>query len=368
MGKFCISLSTLIGLCCFVSSKEVVYDNEIKAGDQIGKEWVLKEKIDCKPQVVGSPKGGRSFLGKIPQGEQKLMLKGLPKHAFVRIEFDFITVGSWDGSHDDWGPDIWSFRVDRRSPLVDSSFCNNAGDLKQSFPDYRHTKRKPNKNWTGASKTKALGYIWEIGDRKIAADAVYHFDFIVPHSDSKIALKFKSDFRDLDTPEPDADQWYGLDNVKVTCLEKYEELTMVEVTKAVDALSSDDAVERYSTRVKLISSPVNTVKAIAEKMKKRRDVPVAALVAELGSESYLVREATTKKLASINARHAPQLRRLRASVSDPEIKERIDHVLGLIQTEVAKAVWHDYAHVLAIINTKEANQLMKDYDFKELLR
>ncbi len=368
MGKFTISLFTLISLSTFGHSKSIIYNKAISALDEIGEEWVLKGKDDCEPQVVTSPKGGKSFLGKIPQGEQKLALKGLPVHKFVRVEFDLITVGSWDGSHANWGPDIWSFRIDKRSPLVESSFCNNAGDLNQSFPDFRSTKRKPNKNWTGASKTKTLGYIWSIGGRQITADAVYHFDFIVPHSGSTMDLKFKSEFRDLDIPDPDVDQWYGLDNVKVTCLENHAELSLEEAVKAVGSLSSDDAVVRYSARMKLISSPTNTVKVILEKMKERSDVVLDGLAQKLGAESYKVREAATKELALVDSKHAGQLRKFRVNATDPEIRERIDYVLGLIQTEVATAVWHDYAHVLAIIDTKGANQLLSDYDLRALLK
>lgn len=70
-----------------------------------------------------------------PYGNQSVFLKldNLPESKYLSISFDLLIYSSWDGSADQYGPDIWKFKVPfYEDYLIYASFSNN--NMEQSFP------------------------------------------------------------------------------------------------------------------------------------------------------------------------------------------------------------------------------------------
>ena len=162
------------------------------------------------PTGETSPSGQR-YLGKFANEAVKLSLSNLPAHGKVTVELDLYIVDSWDGSNTTKpgnGPDIVTITVGG-TRVLHSTFSNVNGvdDHRQSYPD---TYPGPlHDAATGAISKNTLGYTE--GSAHHNRDSIYRFRFEVDHTASSLIVEIKGTNI---TPPPD--EWWGLDNIRVT--------------------------------------------------------------------------------------------------------------------------------------------------------
>jgi hypothetical protein len=147
-------------------------------------------------------------------------VEGLPLHTWIKVAFDLYLIRSWNGNVINWGPggnmpgeegaapdyivgpDLWNFQFENIG-LVRSSFANYPG-FPQSYPEAYPGGDHP--TGSGSVEEDALGYTFA----GIPMDSVYHFEFVIPHSDPTLDLFFSA----LGLQEVENESW-GLDNVQV---------------------------------------------------------------------------------------------------------------------------------------------------------
>ncbi|MFV2065405.1 MAG: SdrD B-like domain-containing protein, partial [Pirellulales bacterium] len=204
--------------------REIVYANQFEQLG-VGPEWSSNEKTGLLA-IDRTPQNQRGFLGQesgdasepnIPEllGSETLTLElnNAPvAPTQLDISFDLFIYGSWDGNDAVEGEDQFRLRVDGNT-LLETTFSNLPA-VPQAYPDPLGGN---NPAQTGAEETSTLGYDREglpLGDANFtAADAVYRFDFSVPHAGSQLEL----DFRGLlaDTGAEDFEYW-GIDNLRIS--------------------------------------------------------------------------------------------------------------------------------------------------------
>jgi hypothetical protein len=154
---------------------------------------------------------GQQYLGRFTNEPVKLSLTNLPTHGKVKVELDLYIVKSWDGSNTTKpgnGPDIVTITVGD-STVLHSTFSNVNGvdDHRQSYPD-----RYPgplHDAATGAFSKNTLGYTG--GSDHHNKDSIYRLSFEVNHSVGSIVLQVKGT-----NLSPLPDEWWGLDNIRIT--------------------------------------------------------------------------------------------------------------------------------------------------------
>jgi hypothetical protein len=167
------------------------------------------------PAVAATAQGAQPFHGPFRIQTATLSLKHLPPHRWLKISFDLLILGSWDGSSRVWGPDLWSLVVRGGPRLVFASF-SNAGiygnNDEQSYPDDYPVAVHP--AWTGAVKRFAPRQLFAAPlapTPAIYPDSLYHLEVWCPHQDADALLDFSGIYDD-----PEAEQCWGLANVTVT--------------------------------------------------------------------------------------------------------------------------------------------------------
>lgn len=178
-----------------------------------------------------TPVGARTYLGDFINEAVTLSLDSLPAHSMVSVEFDLFIIGSWDGNPegDYLGPDIWKISSEEGT-IFRTSFSNvhaspdfGGAPLPQSYPDEFLADNPPN---TGAVELNTLGTAnpWPA---ILHADAVYHLEFMFPHTASTLQLTFSGEEMFFDIPpHSDSERW-GLDNVLVNLLPEPATLSLL---------------------------------------------------------------------------------------------------------------------------------------------
>jgi len=167
------------------------------------------------PAVATMTSDAQPFHGPFRIQTVTLALDQLPPHCWIKISFDLLILGSWDGSSRVWGPDLWSLSVRGGPRLVFSSFSNAgiyANNNEQSFPDEYPIAIYP--AWTGAAQKYAPGQLYQnplAPEPSVFPDSVYHLEVLCPHQDATALFDFSGIF---DDPEPE--QCWGLANVTVS--------------------------------------------------------------------------------------------------------------------------------------------------------
>ena len=147
------------------------------------------------------------------------MLQNIPVHARLSVSFDLLIIRSWNGNQVQWtplsgepagpswprppvGPDRWSLSADDVL-LVETTFSNTP-DHSQAFPGVYPGSDYP--AWSGSAEKNSLGYVF------ISApmDAVYHLEFVFPHSLDSLDLLFSGQI--LDELQ---DETWGFDNLLI---------------------------------------------------------------------------------------------------------------------------------------------------------
>jgi hypothetical protein len=133
-----------------------------------------------------------------------LSLTNLPPHNSLQLMFDLYIIRSWDGDSLPYGPDRFILSVDRGPVLLDTTFSNNSKtNADGSYQSYPVPHSAP---WTGAVSTGTLGY------HRFFRDAIYHFQYDFPHTNSTLSINFASS---LFEGKGTADEAWGLDDVAV---------------------------------------------------------------------------------------------------------------------------------------------------------
>jgi len=350
-------------LCHAQSSSVTVFEAKVNKGDKIGSQWKLKAAKDCKPVIEASPKGGRLFIAKIPQGQQALAITKLPDHTHVRVQFDLILTGTWDGEHETCGPDSWKFDIDGREPLVNGSFCNNVSGKKQSFPDFLGSGYESNNQFTLALESSTLGYVSDEGVKKVISDSIYRFDFIIPHTKKSLQLNFESKFVDTHE-ETNVDQWYGLDNVKISALTNPKQETEEIISSKINALASRDAVTRYKARISLLASDQQFLKLLETHLKKKKNEDILKVVALLNDESFKIRTDATNKLLSLSKEHSQSIEQALHDATEPEIISRLRYIVSEGNKKGKPNHQTEIARVLRMIDTPQAKKLLQTRSLK----
>jgi hypothetical protein len=172
---------------------------------RVGPEWSRRGTEETP--------AGRRFLGRFRQQSVRLKLGRLPNHDTVRLSFDLYVIGSWDGNSPLSGPDRWRLRVKDGPTLVDTTFSNDvwgAGATREYFQAF--PGRSPGAAYPGlvnAFERGTLGYP-DTSTYGGVGDSVYRLNFQFRHSEDDVELVFE------DLPRSEADESWGLDNVRVT--------------------------------------------------------------------------------------------------------------------------------------------------------
>jgi hypothetical protein len=192
-----------------------IYFNDFEAPAHVGNEW------SSHPLSV-TPVGARHFLGQLGWQTTSLSLTALPAHTQLTVDFDLYVIQSWDGSDPKWGPDTWRFFIENKkgqpnTVLLETTFSNtvipSAGTTNnlQAFGGIG-APAGLYPAFTGAAEVDTLGYtVRRLSGRVENMDAVYHFTFTVPHTDSQVKLIFQGQGL-----SGIADESWGLDNVRVS--------------------------------------------------------------------------------------------------------------------------------------------------------
>jgi len=186
--------------CCFATSAlaaTAFYSNDFEDTTDPLSEWSASS-ADTTPGTKDHP--ADRFLGQFYQTSARLTLADLPSHTCIEIAFDLYVIQSWDGNG---APDRWKLSVEGGPTLLDTTF-NNTGDYPQAYPDNYPTGSWP--AMTGATELNSLGYYFN----GIPMDSVYHLSYQWPHSGDSLILVFEG------LPQPDVDEFWGLDNVVIT--------------------------------------------------------------------------------------------------------------------------------------------------------
>lgn len=133
-----------------------------------------------------------------------LTLHDLPAHKALRVTFDLYILKSWDGNSPAFGPDRWSFGVEGRPNLLETTFSNNpkvaTDGSDQNYPKAGSPPRAT------AFSTGTLGY------SDFFKDSIYRLEFTFPHTKGTLRLDFHSSLFEGKGTE---DESWGLGNVKI---------------------------------------------------------------------------------------------------------------------------------------------------------
>jgi hypothetical protein len=204
-----ISLFSVLLFGCIdhpLAAQEMIYFEDFEEG--AGPQWSAS-------RTSVTPIGQRRYLGDFENTAATLTLNNLLPHSRVTISFDLFIIRSWDGNEEgDQGPDLWQLTAMGTDVLLRTTFDNHTiteySDHRQSYPEPYRVEQAPK---TGAVESNTLGYKWNFrGVGSLPADAVYHLDFSLEHSEESLTLEFAAEglherFR--------TNESWGIDNVRV---------------------------------------------------------------------------------------------------------------------------------------------------------
>jgi hypothetical protein len=130
-------------------------------------------------------------------------------------------------------------------------------------------------------------------------------------------------------------------------------------------LASNDAATAYRAIHELIAAPNQAVPFLAKRVQPHAavtDKRIAQLIAELDNERYEPREAATIELAGLEKRAEPLLRKALADDPSPEVRRRLESLLGYLNEPVTFAPTQRLLRTIEILEhaaTPEARQLLQ---------
>jgi hypothetical protein len=188
------------------------------------------------PVMVTAVEGGGSFLG--PFGKQTVHLVvgssgtfailppvtlptgPLPQHDTVRLTFDLLVLGSWDGHAATDGstyqsmPDTWTWGVPDQEEGQSYSFANCAEDV-QTWPEPYAAGAT---NATNAAKSGATSFDPIVTFEGTCGDATYHLTFTFAHAAASLDVLFLGNPNEYPNARNLSNESWGLDNVTLELL------------------------------------------------------------------------------------------------------------------------------------------------------
>jgi len=338
-----------------VPNAEHVYSNSFETPP--GTEW-------SRSDTNSTPNKKHTFLGDFGPETVQLKLQDLPTHRLLHLTFDLYLILTWDGS-ENWGPDVWSLDMGKDRRLINSTF-NNCGFFSsnntQTFPDW-HPSSILYEGWTGATEKQSLGYIsiWGKSKRTFTTDSVYHFDLLIPHSDSNLVFNFTSHCED-----DKQDQSWGLDNVIIEAIPTPIALPKDGHRPLWQSLGGNDGMAAYRSMRVLVAAENEGVEFI----KSHTDLgngtaeKLLPLIEKLNAPSYADREQATQELIRLARPYHTFIAKMKEELNEPETSLRLTKVLSAITTGNAIAAQHlrqeRVLHVMEAIGTAASKSLAED--------
>ena len=253
-------------------AKTVVYRDTLKAP----RFW--QAPVWSESRLTLSPLGPDQpvFRGPFQAQPVTLSLAKLPAHAWVRVRFKLLLIGSWDGSSPVWGPDLWSLQVRGGQRLIFTSFGNLgafANNNLQAFPDEYPWGRHP--AWTGAASKDALHFPKLSGGSTLAAelnDSTYPVEVLFRHSAAALVLDFTGIYGD---GAQDRQSW-GLADVEVEALHDLPQADDDALLAHWEQLASADPIRANAALWALVAAGERATALITRK--------VAEVSAEVASQ------------------------------------------------------------------------------------
>jgi hypothetical protein len=331
-----------------------VYRNDFSRPDRLANNW-----SPARRDIA--PNGGRLFLGRFGNETVTLSLSGLPKHRFVKISFDLYTMTTWAGNHKG-APSVWQLSVDGGPMLLDTSFSlwPDCEGYQQSYPVNRRLGEAP--GYTGAAEKNTLGFKYD--EQWGVRDAVYPISFTVVHSADAVQFNFAG----VGVPGKVGDAIFGswgLANVVVETLDErpVTKLKPAQLDDAWEALASPDAVKAHKAITALLGAEDQAVEFLARQMGEfPKPEAIKALLKQLDSDEFEVRQDATNKLTAMGSRARPLVKQaLTDSKPSPEKSKRLEEILK--NTAPGEAVDRREQHVryiLELIGTGAAREKLAE--------
>ncbi len=161
-----------------------------------------------------SQRDAQKFHGPFETRPVAFSLGRLPAHAWVKVRFDLLLFGKWDGSSRVWGPDSFSVTLRGGPRLLFATFgtCGFwVNNNEQSYPD--EYPWAVHRDWTGATEKQVdglrpAGFQMALSPDK--TDSVYQVEMIFPHTADVLTLDFAGIYDDQA-----GDQAWGVRNLQV---------------------------------------------------------------------------------------------------------------------------------------------------------
>lgn len=317
----------------------VVYRNDFAKA--AGPEWSAQD-------VTPTPKGGNRILGPFAKAKVSLSLAKLPAHRYLRVSFDLVLIGSWDGNHAQWGPDTWRLDVAGGPTLLATTFCYDDGEARQAFPDQQGGAAHPPE--TGAATTDTTGFRF----RNDPVDAVYKLSFVFPHTADAVRFDFAATGNIVNLQ----DESWGLDDVKVEALAGPAPVGAAALRRLWEQLGGGDPVAAHRAKWALIAAGAPGRRFLREQLDRdpaaADSKKVARLIAQLDHDDWRTREAATEALI----RMGPPVRAAVGAAAGPgaslEVRTRSERILKAM-TPSASATPREMrrrraAHALAVLS------------------
>ena len=218
-----------------------------------------------------TPDGVTAFRGPFLAEPVTLSLSHLPAHAWVRVRFNLLVIGSWDGSSRVWGPDLWSLQVRGGQRLCFATFGNMGyfvNNNVQSYPDEYPWGRHP--DWTGAAGKNEL-HLPRLGGGSTLEnelnDGRYPIEVIFPHSGPSLVLDFNGIYSD----SPKDRQSWGVTNLEVHTLSTPTVVPDEALPALWRELANEDAVSANAALWTLVTAGDRANAFITERIAELTD-------------------------------------------------------------------------------------------------
>ncbi len=267
-----------------IDREEAIYWSDFEDEDDPLAEWSLYDRFEI-------PDSGNTILGVFDQKPVLFVLDKLPPHKYVRVYWELYALDSWDGEHEEHGPDVWQARVVNGPRLVRSTFVAYEGT--QSYPlPFRYGKM------ARGTAGRHVDFVVPdyVADRQWSYHVRYPMSFVVPHTDALLAIQFSTQ-----GVSPKYDESWALDNVGVQLLDDWEAqpLDQPELERAyLDLGSPQGAVALHSMR-RLIGAGDTAVTFLAEKLGWAPDADLRAALAAVAEAFAFDDQANWRDALSI---------------------------------------------------------------------
>ena len=310
-----------------LQADEVLYESKWETTkDPVGPEWTTAGQVEV------SPNGKRVYLGELGDRGALLTIRNFPPHEVIRIQCDLIVRGSWDGGRSGGGGDRVQIWLGDDRDLLDATFANRpaaqAGELSQSYPlGYQFGKEFAEKH--AAAEVGSLGYTEreEDGITLTPNDAVYKLDFHVPHRSTMFQMRVRC----RNYYDKYQDQNTGLDNVRVTALQREIVYPEDEWKALVAKLEGKDVVAADAALWKMMAAPKQVRAYLGGPAKAKVDTALLdRWIEEIADFDEVVRQEAAVRLQELPPSAVGKLKAAMIVHDDPEVAARIEQVIATV--------------------------------------